>query len=150
MKQALILKYADLGGQLLMLFPLLGAGGNSISDRLFWTYCSVGSWQLLSLVVHLALSPAGVERRRKYTRLLGSLAVMLLIGAAFAGIDYILNGPQDMGSIATIGGWFVFPVLVVLMFGSPFFAAWYFTIGLNEIRALHAATQHRREIHWKL
>jgi hypothetical protein len=151
MKSTNLIKILDLCGQLLMLLPLLLPDDDFGWSNVTLTYCTVGSWQLISLVANWYGNPGGRPRRATYAMalrgfawiaaMLGPLTLIALFYGASSGF---------VSCIATFLAGGLRLCLYALFFVAPGFAAWYFCICVRELRDYRAAAIHRREIHWKL
>ncbi len=150
MKASFLLKYLDLAGQLLMLFPLGRSTGLSWNNILL-AYCTLGAWQVLSFLLNQLGNPGSRARRAGYAWVLKILACTALFSLLCSGLGFWLGqDPGLAGNIGILGIYILILFLIVLLFLAPVLAIWYFGICLCELRNMHAAGRHRREIHWKL
>ncbi len=146
-----LLRYLDLAGQIIMLFPLLGGIGDAPGSGLL-TYFTLGSWQVLSFLIHRFAGGPGRAQRSAYGQVLSTLVICTMAGLSALGLQQFFSSSfstagQILEHLAQI---ILYPVTTALILGTPVMAIWYFIIGVAELRNEHAALRHRREIHWKL
>lgn len=148
MKTAVITSWIDILGQIVMLFPLFAPFESESWHPVAQAYVSVGSWQVLSVVLHSTGNPAGRSRRVPYARFLGIIAIVAAIGAIC--VAPAAGSSSWLDILGRFGGWLLITLRVVLFLTAPLLAAWYFSISVMELRQYQSAISHRREIHWKL
>jgi hypothetical protein len=153
MKQILFLKYLDLGGQVLMLFPLLFLLIPGYTHFSFLTYFTVGIWQAMSsgLTAPSGAGSAALSRRfygLVLRCLLGILATSLILYVPVSGNGYIQSGLPDR--LERLTGSILLIECTCLLFLGPVMAVWYAMLTLDELNILRNALHHRAEIHWKL
>ena len=152
MKQILLLKYADISGQVLMLLPLLFAISPGNRPYAAICYLTVGIWQTISCIIVAMSGTRPVAHSRRF---FGHVLICVQ-GLFVAAIILTLA----IGLVAMPAG-LLFPLtafckkLVLteasfILFLEPVMAIWYAIITLEEIAMLRGALLHRSEIHWKL
>lgn len=149
MKRMIFRKYADLAGQVLMLFPLLALLPACNCPALaFGSYATVGLWQTVSYVLTATSSiDQGCSQRRIYGRMIRYAAGAVCLFTGLGLSVYISAIPEALRErisfICIADG-------TVLLIAAPLIAFWYAAITIREILLYRHLVHHRSEIHWKL
>lgn len=150
MKANTPLRIFDLAGQLIMLFPLVVTQG-TVFERIVYTYFSLGSWQVLSHIIHVLANPEARTRRRGYSRFLLLAGIPAAIGGLIVLLGYGSGADTGLAyNVYMLGVGILFVECLILLFAAPLLAIWYVKLCFDELSSLRAAAMHRREIHWKL
>jgi hypothetical protein len=152
MKQILLLKYADIAGQALMLLPLLFivSPGNSAYAAL--SYLTVAFWQTMSCVIVVISEAKPVAASRRFyghvmVCFYGLFVAVMLLTLA---IDLLPPAAGLLSPVTSFCKKVVLTEASFVLFLEPVMAIWYAVITLEEITKLRLALRHRAEIHWKL
>ncbi len=122
------LKYADMAGQAgVALFTMMDAMAgitDLIAGNFLWIYFLTGGWQMLSFFIHLfAADQLWYNNKSRVTY------AKTLIWTFIAGMAALLLGSVTDSGLALF---YLFAMLVI----TPFYACWYFYIGITEINII--------------
>jgi hypothetical protein len=152
MKNAMILKSADLIGQVLMLVPpiVLGIGVNH--DMFFGLYFTVGGWQALScLVTRLVQGKTINVARRRYERTLTWVIIVFVVCYFVGGGLQLLDMQLKTGILNGVSAvllWGYLIEAVVMLVAGPIMAFAYACITWEEIMVLRRNIKLRHELQW--
>lgn len=118
-----LFKHTDLAVQVaIVLAGLLYLAFQSSDFNFIFLYFVTGGWQIFSLLIHLTFNESWVSKRQRNT-----YGKTILWTAIIGIISWLLIA---VGVSAVI---FYLGALLVI---SPFFAIWYFVIGLSELNSI--------------